>query len=299
MIAQRLNTDMDTFTLSTDAKPCSIRNFLAQKGISLTSWRKIKNEGTILVNGLPASISQQLNPGDIVAFSGPVPVSSVLPEEGPLKIIYEDADLIIVDKPADMLVHPTVKAASHTLSNYLAGYYAKNNIAAGIHPIFRLDRNTSGLVIFAKKPFIQHQLASGAIHKEYLALLKGTPPAKCGAIEAPIARKPGSIIERMVDTQQGKFARTEYNVLVQYSPELSLTQFILFTGRTHQIRVHSAYIGCPLVGDNLYGTPGPQARHALHCWCLEFQHPVTGKDIKVSSPLPSDLLKIINTHKQK
>jgi len=290
---------MDTFTLSTDAKPCSIRNFLAQKGISLTNWRKIKIDGTILVNGLPAPINQQLNPGDIVSFSSPVPASSVVPEEGPLKIIYEDADLIIVDKPADMLVHPTVKSASHTLSNYIAGYYARNNIVAGIHPIFRLDRNTSGLVVFAKKPFIQHQLASGAINKEYLALLKGTPPAKQGTIEAPIARKPGSIIERMVDCKDGKFARTDYRVLVQYTPELSLTQFILFTGRTHQIRVHSAYVGCPLVGDNLYGDPGPQARHALHCWRLEFKHPLTGKVIKVSSPLPTDLLKIINNNKLK
>ncbi|MGE4588824.1 MAG: RluA family pseudouridine synthase [Acidaminococcaceae bacterium] len=290
---------MDTFTLGKDAKPCSIRNFLAQKGISLTNWRRIKNEGTILVNGITASINQQLKPGDIVCFSAPVQISSVMPEEGPLKIIYEDSDLIIVDKPADMLVHPTVKSASLTLSNYLAGYYAKNSIAAGIHPIFRLDRNTSGLVIFAKKPFIQHQLSSGAIHKEYLALLKGTLPKKRGTIEAPIARKPDSIIERMVDNQNGKFARTDYKLLVQYSPELSLTQFILFTGRTHQIRVHSAYIGCPLIGDNLYGAPGPQARHALHCWRLEFQHPVTGKMIKVSSPLPADLLKIISTHRQK
>ncbi len=299
MIAQRLNTDMDTFTLGTDAKPCSIRTFLAQKGISLTNWRKIKNEGTILVNGLPASISQHLKPGDIVSFSAPVPASSVVPEVGPLKIIYEDEYLIILDKPADMLVHPTVKSASHTLSNYLAGYYANNNITAAIHPIFRLDRNTSGLVVFAKKPFIQHQLASGAINKEYLALLKGTPPAKQGSIEAPIGRKPGSIIERIVDEQEGKFARTDYKVLVQYTPVLSLTRFILFTGRTHQIRVHSAYINCPLVDDNLYGEPGPQSRHALHCWRLEFQHPVTGMKIKVSSPLPTDLLEIITASKQK
>ena len=261
---------MDTFLVSEDAKPCSIRNFLAQKGISLTNWRKIKKDGTILVNGLPAPISQRIKPGDMVSFSAPVPVSSVLPEDGPLKIIYEDADLIIVDKPADMLVHPTVKSASHTLSNYLAGYYAKNNIAAGIHPIFRLDRNTSGLVIFAKKPFIQHQLASGAIHKEYLALLKGTPPAKCGTIEAPIARKPDSIIERMVDSKNGKFARTDYQVLVQYTHELSLTQFILFTGRTHQIRAHLASIGHPLLNDGKYGDTHGRFKQELYSYKLKF-----------------------------
>ncbi|MGL5206061.1 MAG: RluA family pseudouridine synthase [Acidaminococcaceae bacterium] len=294
----RLNIDMDTFLVSEDTKHCSVRNFLAQQGISLTNWRKIKNNGTIMINGLPASISHKLKTGDIVSFSMPVPVSSVLPEKGPLKIIYEDKELIIVDKPAGMLVHPTVNSASDTVSNYLAGYYAEHNIAAGIHPIFRLDRNTSGLVIFAKKPFIQHKLSSGNINKKYLAMLKGILPSKQGIIEAPIARKPGSIIERMVDNTTGKFARTDYQLLVQYSSELCLAQFILFTGRTHQIRIHSAYIGCPLFGDNLYGTPGPQSRHALHCWCLEFEHPVTGKLIKVSSPLPHDLLEIINKNKR-
>ena len=252
-----------------------------------------------MVNGLPAPINQHLKPGDIVSFSTPVNVSSVLPEEGPLAVIYEDADLIIIDKPADMLVHPTVKAATHTLSNYLSAYYKKNNIAAGIHPVFRLDRNTSGLVIFAKKAFIQHKLSSSNINKEYLALLKGTPPAKQGIIEAPIARKPGSIIERMVDEQRGRFAQTGYKVLAQYTDKLCLTQFTLFTGRTHQLRVHSAYIGCPIADDNLYGEPGPQARHALHCWRLEFLHPVSSKKIKISSPLPADFLKIISTHKQK
>ncbi|NCD09050.1 MAG: RluA family pseudouridine synthase [Negativicutes bacterium] len=288
---------METFQLDLNASACSIRSFLAQKGISLTNWRKIKAEGTILVNGANAPVSQRLQPGDTVSFSLPVQVSSVLPETGFIKIVYEDDDLIIVDKPTNMLVHPTVKDAKHTLANYLAGYYLQKKISAGIHPIFRLDRNTSGLVLFAKKPHVQHQLSSGSVQKAYLALLTSIPPATEGIIKAPIARKPGSIIERMVDEANGKYARTDYKVLAIYDNSLCLVRFVLFTGRTHQIRVHSAYIGCPLVGDNLYGPSGSQSRHALHCWRLNFYHPLTGKPIKVTSPLPSDLLKIINMHK--
>ena len=290
---------METFQLDINAPACSIRSFLAQKGISLTNWRKIKAEGTIMVNGADAPVSQKLQPGDTVSFSLPVQVSSVLPETGFIEIVYEDNDLIILDKPANMLVHPTVKDDKHTLANYLAGYYLQMNITAGIHPIFRLDRNTSGLVLFAKKPHVQHQLSSGSVQKEYLGLLTSTPPATEGIIEAPIARKPGSIIERMVDKTCGKCARTGYKVLAIYDNSLCLVRFVLFTGRTHQIRVHSAYIGCPLVGDNLYGPSGPQSRHALHCWRLNFCHPVTGNEINVISVLPCDLLKIIKNNPRK
>lgn len=285
---------METYQLGPDGTPCSIRSFLSQKGISQNNWRKIKTEGTILVNDIPALINQRLQPGDTVAFTLPVQPSSVLPEQGPLSIIYEDNDLIVVNKPANMLVHPTVSDDKHTLANFLAGYYLKNHIPAGIHPVFRLDRNTSGLVLFAKKPHIQHQLSSGtALKKEYLGLLCGVPMTPKGSIEAPIARKPGSIIERIVDENTGKFAQTDYEVLALYKKSVSLVRFTLFTGRTHQIRVHSAHIGCPLLGDNLYGVPGPQSRHALHCWRLNFCHPATKKNISLTAPLPQDLLNLI------
>ena len=289
---------METYRLGLNAAPCSIRSFLSQKGISQNNWRKIKNEGTILVNNIPAPINQRLQPGDTVTFNLPVQPSSVVPEQGSLSIIYEDSDLIVVDKPANMLVHPTVNDEKHTLANFLAGYYLKNHIQAGIHPVFRLDRNTSGLVLFAKKPHIQHQLASGtALKKEYLGLLCAVPLTPKGSIEAPIARKPGSIIERMVDENTGKFARTDYEVLALYKNAVCLVRFTLFTGRTHQIRVHSAHSDCPLLGDNLYGVPGPQSRHALHCWRLNFCHPATRKNISLSAPLPQDLLKLIKENR--
>lgn len=206
-------------------------------------------------------------------------------------VFYEDDYLLIVNKPAGMLVHPTVKEDGSTLYNYVARYYDSNGLLHNIHPVSRLDRNTSGLVIFAKEPRIQFLLSQQEIIKKYLGIVTGALPAVNGKIEAPIARKEGSIIERCV-SPSGKYARTDYTLLKRQG-QLSLLELQLHTGRTHQIRVHLAHIGCPLYNDNLYGTPGPQSRHALHAYYLGFRHPVTAKFLEISCTLPSDLLKII------
>lgn len=206
-------------------------------------------------------------------------------------IFYEDDYLLIINKPAGMLVHPTVKEDGSTLYNYVARYYAERQFKNTIHPVSRLDRNTSGLVIFAKEPQVQFLLSKQAVCKKYLAIVTGTLPADCGSIEAPIARKEGSIIERCVDAT-GKYARTDYKLISRHKAG-NLVKVQLHTGRTHQIRVHMAYIGCPLYNDNLYGTPGPQSRHALHAYYLGFQHPLTGAFLEISCALPNDLLKIL------
>ena len=206
-------------------------------------------------------------------------------------IAYEDDYLLIIDKPAGMLVHPTVNEWGCTLYDYVTEYYQRKGITANIHPVSRLDRHTSGLVIFAKEPIIQHWLSQQQMDKEYLAIVTGELPNDEGIIEAPIARKEGSIIERCV-SENGKYAKTSYKLLAKRKC-LSLLQVKLFTGRTHQIRVHMAYIGCPLFNDNLYGTPGPQSRHALHAFKLRFIHPVSDTPVEITRTLPEDLRRII------
>lgn len=210
----------------------------------------------------------------------------------PGMIAFEDDYLLVIDKPAGMLVHPTVNERGCTLYDYVKNYYLAKNIAADIHPVSRLDRNTSGLVIFAKEPIVQFWLSKQEVVKEYLAIAQGRLANKTDIIEAPIARKEGSIIERCVDYERGKYAKTAYEVLGYYGQN-TLIKVHLFTGRTHQIRVHMAYIGHPLVDDNLYGIPGPQSRHALHAYRLAFLHPVGDTPLEITRTLPDDLRKIL------
>lgn len=237
-----------------------------------------------------------------------------------LDIRYEDEALLVVSKPPGILVHPTTKEDADTLSARISRYYRQQGWHLNLHPVSRLDRNTSGLVVFAKLPEIQGQLIKQGMQKEYLALVTGPLPAGHGIIDSPIARKPGSIIEREISAE-GRPCKTEYWVLssrgslftektetavtgmnsadippgsatsaAKSEARLSLVRCRLFTGRTHQIRVHLASIGCPLWHDNLYGKiPGPPLRHGLHAYKISFVHPWTHTTLEITSALPEDL----------
>ena len=211
-----------------------------------------------------------------------------------LDIRYEDEALLIVNKPPGLLVHPSTKEDSHSLSSEIRDYYRQQGWQLKLHPVSRLDRNTSGLVVFAKFPEIQGQLIKQGMQKEYLALVTGRLPATHGVIDMPIARKPGSIIEREINPN-GKVCKTEYWIISPSAVDgnnqpLSLVRCRLYTGRTHQIRVHFASIGCPIWHDNLYGKiPGPPLRHGLHAYKTAFEHPWTHTWLEIVSALPDDL----------
>nr|WP_245867575.1 RluA family pseudouridine synthase [Sporomusa silvacetica] len=285
---------MPDFKVSLSCPVLPVKDFLRrQAGLSLTLWRKIKNSGSIVINTRPAAINDLVYPGDIITVSWPNN-SSITPENLPLTILYEDEWLLVVDKPAGMLVHPTSGQHSGTLGNAVLHYYSTHNYLYGFHPVNRLDRNTSGLVLIAKRPDIQHMLNQNLQHitKQYLAITAAVPKPPQGIIDVPIGRKPGSIIEREV-RPDGQQAITRYSVLTTFS-NACLLDITLETGRTHQIRVHLSYIGCPLLGDDLYGgSINLLDRQALHAVKLILPHPITKQQLTLVSPLPTDLNNLI------
>ena len=215
------------------------------------------------------------------------------PVPGPLTIRYEDEDLVVVEKEGGVPVHPSQGHHGDTLANFLLAHYRDQGLVAAFHPVNRLDRGTSGLMAVAKHAHaherLQHQLRTGELARTYLAVCQGVPVPRRGCVDQPIGRLPGSVLKRQV-CPQGAQARTHYAV-ERTGAGRSLVALRLETGRTHQIRVHMAFLGCPLAGDFLYGTELealPQ-RFALHSASLRLRQPVTGEEIALSSPLPAAL----------
>ena len=268
----------------------ALREFLQKEcGFSTTLWKKLRRSGTFSLNGLPANAARtRIKSGDELCWHL-AEESRIASENIPLDILYEDAALLIVNKPAGMLVHPTGGEYRHTLANAVLFHYEAHGEKHAFHPVYRLDRQTSGLVLIAKEAHVQHLLsAHNAIERIYLAVIEGKLPEPCGTIAAPIARRPGSIIERMV-SPEGKRAVT-HHVTLHQADGLSLLALRLATGRTHQIRVHLAHLGFPLLGDALYGGRTERlARQALHAHCLCLRQPLSGEELTVRAPLPSDM----------
>ena len=212
--------------------------------------------------------------------------SNIVPTKMNLKILYEDDSLLIIDKPPHMPVHPSLNHFENSLSNGVKYYFDSINLHRLIRPINRLDKDTSGIVMFAKNEYIQSRLTNYI--KEYIAIVVGKLEGK-GIIDKPIKRKSDSIIERWVD-ESGEKAITEYEVLKNFNIEgedLTEVKCILHTGRTHQIRVHMAYFNHPILGDTLYGKESNLIdRQALHAFKIKFIHPINKKEIEVISPIP-------------
>lgn len=293
-----------TLTYTTDhfISPLPVNHFLKQKGFSSQNLVQLKKDPTaVQANGIPCFMNHILQPGDTLTLHIHEEHSSekIPPVELPLDIIYEDEDLMVINKPAGMPIHPSMNNYYNSLANGLAYYFAQQNCPFVFRCINRLDRDTSGLTIIAKhyvsagmlSAMIANKATSG-ITREYLAIVKGSVKPTKGTITAPLGRKEGSIIERTVDFEKGESAVTHYKLLDEKNGH-SLVSLILETGRTHQIRIHMKYLGYPLIGDYLYNPDMEQIqRQALHAWKLSFVHPITGEKMQFTAPLPEDMAKV-------
>ena len=274
-----------------------LKEFLQKyTGVSLTLWRKLKNHSTFWRNGIKiAPAISKVMPGDEIIYELSAH-SSLKPSNMPLDILYEDEYLLIVNKASGQLVHPTVSMSNDTMANAVLFYYQTTRQRLAFHPIHRLDKNTSGAIMIAKLPQIQHLLANHSCQftRSYLGLIPSRLTPLAGLINKPIARKPGSIIERIV-SPIGKPAQTKYKT-IQEGKNISLLEFQLCTGRTHQIRVHMSYMGHPLLGDDLYGGDCKKIqRQALHAYHICFKHPINGKLLSIYAPLPKDMKQIVTS----
>lgn len=257
---------------------------------------KLKKNNKIYLNNYLINVNATVNIGDIVSFilDFEEDNSNIIGTKMDLKIIYEDDAYIVLNKPARIPVHPSMEHYTDSLSNGLKYYFESIGLKRKIRPVNRLDKNTSGLVVFAKNEYIQEclirQMKENQFYKEYIAICEGKFNKESGVINAPISRKENSIIERCI-SKNGDTAITKYTVLT-YNEDYnySVVKCVLKTGRTHQIRVHMKYIGHPILGDTLYGNPSKLInRQALHSHIISFNHPINKKNVTYTAPLFSDM----------
>ncbi len=287
-----------TYTISPKDSGISILSFLRNNGFSkhiLTTMKRADH--AILLNGQPTFAKTALREQDVLRILVPEETGSeesILPVKMSLDILYEDEDILVLNKPADMPVHPSAGNYENTLANGVAWYYRQQGETFVYRCINRLDRDTTGVLVLAKNPLsgalLSTQMKQRRIHRTYLALTDGIPPEK-GTVCAPIARVNDSVITREVNFEQGEPAVTHYERLA-VSNGYALVELHLETGRTHQIRVHMNYIGCPLPGDFLYHPVFDRiGRQALHSFQLEFEHPITKEPLRFLAPVPADFRK--------
>lgn len=293
-----------TLPIGADQEGKPVNTLLRRElALSAASVRRAKALADgILLDGQPVFTNAIAHRGQTltVAVGDAAGSDQIAPVPGPLTIVYEDEDLLVADKAGGVPVHPSQGHHGDTLANFLMAHYEAQGLVAAFHPVNRLDRGTSGLMAVAKHAhaheLLQRQLQEGVLQRTYLAVCQGIPQPRQGTIDQPICRLPGSVLKRQV-SPQGAPARTHYGVL-ETGGGRSLVRLRLDTGRTHQIRVHMAYLGCPLAGDFLYGQELPELpeRFALHSASIRLRQPITGQEIALTSPLPEALDRLLKTN---
>ena len=283
------------YTVTAAEDGCTVRDILTAQFHISTSLRKQlrRREGAILLNAAPVTVAQTVRCGDTlqVDVSDEADGSNqILPVDYPLSVLWEDEHLLAIDKPAGIAVHPAaLTEEAVTVAGAVAHYLGSGTF----HAVNRLDRGTSGVMLIAKNGYMHARcmdlLHSGALNREYRAVCDGIPVPATGSIDAPIGRDTTSLLRRCIDGA-GQSAHTEYEVL-QVCGARALVRLLPHTGRTHQLRVHMASVGCPLTGDWLYGTEDRAliARPALHSYILRFTHPLSGETLEIFAPLPQDM----------
>lgn len=276
----------------------TVGNLLRRKGFSHTLVRKLKREGEVRVNGVSVYMRDKVIVGDLVVVKFPPDgQTTVEPENIPLQILHEDNDILAINKPAGQLVHPVRHEQNGTLANAVLYYWREKGISARFRPVYRLDRDTSGIVLVANGHLaaqqLVHQLETRVLRRRYLAVIQDIPDSQ-GTINLPLALKKGCTAQWEVATE-GKRAVTHFK-LVRILRGAALLSLELETGRTHQIRVHMTHIGHPLIGDVRYGEKSALLdRQALHAVAIDYNHPRTGVPVKLRCPLPEDMRKLVQS----
>lgn len=263
--------------------------------LSAGLMNRLKWQEKLYVNGTPVHTDYAVQPGDVITIPLDEPVPEYPAEDGALTILYEDEYLLAVDKPAGMLIHPSRSRNTGTLANLVLGYYQKTGQNCAFHPLTRLDRDTFGVVLIAKNAHIHTLLQQCRVEKTYHAMVLGCPPKSSGIIDAPIARLPLPSLLRQVSAD-GKPSVTAYTLL-ETRGNFSKLALRPITGRTHQLRVHCAYMGWPILGDPQYGTEESQSAsrelgltsQILCAKQLDLQHPITGTPLRILSKMDGEI----------